>query len=354
MWIIYNLAHKFTKIRSSDGDAWIRVLGFFAKQEEAIKYAKKYAEYDNIEIRISPQNQFKVMMKYDYKNDQLMLLREKEVNKYYMLLDLHKEKRSHAFKETYDNAKNHQVGKLKNNDESQIDEDLAKVEEEVFAKENNSFSQLNESVKNVTMTIRMQNFCGIAVIPDYLHIEEENKEFEDWERKRLLFYSGLRNRLVHEKQYKLCVSSLMHDWVKKNVPPNNANIYGQKMTNPETEMFSKIPENTSHLKSLLEGTAPSFPGKPAQTPEERELMWGAKHRHFDNLVKGAELSQQNKIKNGEIVFDSKNQPHRGNEGFFGRTKRGRRLYTDSNGVTSPTNNLGASISQGRFKRLGEE
>ena len=252
MWIIYNLAHKFTKIRSSDGDAWIRVLGFFAKQEEAIKYAKKYAEYDNIEIRISPQNQFKVMMKYDYKNDQLMLLREKEVNKYYMLLDLHKEKRSHAFKETYDNAKNHQVGKLKNNDESQIDEDLAKVEEEVFAKENNSFSQLNESVKNVTMTIRMQNFCGIAVIPDYLHIEEENKEFEDWERKRLLFYSGLRNRLVHEKQYKLCVSSLMHDWVKKNVPPNNANIYGQKMTNPETEMFSKIPENTSHLKSLLE------------------------------------------------------------------------------------------------------
>jgi hypothetical protein len=109
-----------------------------------------------------------------------------------------------------------------------------------------------------------------------------------------------------------------------------------------------------HLKSLLEGTAPSFPGKPAQTPEERELMWGAKHRHFDNLVKGAELSQQNKIKNGETVFDLKNQPHRGNEGFFGRTKRGRRLYTDSNGITSPTNNLGAAISQGRFKRLGEE
>jgi hypothetical protein len=56
-------SHASTKIVSCDGDAWIRVLGFFKTRESAMSHAKKLNEYDTQEIRIAPVGEFRMMMR---------------------------------------------------------------------------------------------------------------------------------------------------------------------------------------------------------------------------------------------------------------------------------------------------
>lgn len=232
MWILYNLAHKFTKIRSNDGDAWIRVLGFFNLKDDALKHAKKLSQIDDVEIRVAPQNEFRLLMR----TVPSVQTRDIETKKYHLLMDLHNKTRQHAREETLSNAENHSVGNIKSHD--------------VHTSEKNVSSSLppsEDTVKSITTTLRMQNFCAIAIIPDYEFLHNQDKTLDDYERETLNFIASFRNEKYHQKNIKICVQSIMSDWVQKNMPPNGANVYGQKMYS-EDQLFTKIPLNTSHLK----------------------------------------------------------------------------------------------------------
>lgn len=107
-----------------------------------------------------------------------------------------------------------------------------------------------------------------------------------------------------------------------------------------------------HVDSLLNGTHPAT----ANTPEStRKLKWEAKSKELANTLKTARLTKQSKINNNEPVFDTHNQPHRGNKNFADNTVRGRRVITNrvynSLGDTIATHDLQAAIDQGNFRPI---
>lgn len=103
-----------------------------------------------------------------------------------------------------------------------------------------------------------------------------------------------------------------------------------------------------HVESLRKGT--HFSTK-EMDPAEREMRWGQHDKNLKWTLKQAAAAKQSKVANNEPVFDTHNQPHRGNASFADHTYRGPRTITDSQGETSPTNSLKEAIRQGRFKSI---
>ena len=223
MWVLYNLAHKYTKIRSLDGDAWIRVLGFFQFKEEALAHAKKLCKVENMEIRIAPQNEFRVLLRTDY--DANNVNKEREIEKYHFLMDRHLNNRKKAFEETLKNAEAKVVGSIAENQY-----EIASFETKKEFLEGN--------MKDISNTLRMQNFCAVAVIPDYEFFDDQEKSIDEWDSRRLQYFNTFRNAKIHECNFKFDADSLMRDFVEKNPPPCNLNIYGQKMI-PGSSYFEK-------------------------------------------------------------------------------------------------------------------
>ena len=275
-----------SSIRSSDGSAWIRVLGSFPKKKLAIQHAKLVCAADpGLEIRVAPEGEFRVLLRSRYMDTMGSLdmkTREKETLKHAFLLERHALARSAAFSETAANAKNRQMGKLKFSPEERArahqEEFLEALAGTVNAR--NSLSEENfaaeakilepaafpggvksigkplelqsvafkaeilepESallaaaapggVKSIgkPLELRMQKYAALAFIPDYEHELHTENLMNQWERKRDEEFAKIRNSalLANLKGGPLpSMRDLLEDFVKKNPPPSFINAYGQ-------------------------------------------------------------------------------------------------------------------------------
>jgi hypothetical protein len=247
-WVLYNLAHKESSIKSQDGEAWIRVLGFFESKQNALNHSKTLNEYDQgIEIRITPINEFRVLLRSKY-NDKPENLdyetRDRETKKHISLLEKHKSSRQAAFQETYQNANSRKMGDVKFHPEDVISS---------YSEETEMFSKSNSSViKKIEreLEIRLQRFAAIAIIPDYEHSEYLNGELETWES---LFYEKFKkekNNLFtqHLKERDIPLNhELCENWLKQNPPPKGFNIYGQESEESFVKNNLPISQNSEIL-----------------------------------------------------------------------------------------------------------
>jgi len=240
-WFLYNLAHKNSSIKSSDGQAWIRVLGFFPSKNRALEHAKKISAFDKgLEIRICPSEEFRVMLRdryHDKPGELDMITRERETSKHEFLSALHIHKRKEAFRETAANAESRQMGKLDYRVEDRIEViQPQKVDIAAAASEPKPELSAKPEVGRIpeSLELRMQKFAALAFIPDYEHEEISKNALDSWENKCEENYIKNRNTLLINalKEKKMPSSrSLMEHWVSVNPPPKGTNVYGQKLLN---------------------------------------------------------------------------------------------------------------------------
>lgn len=220
-WVLYNVAHKNSFIKSSDGHAWIRILGFFGDRDTAIQHAKSYTKYDaGLEIRLAPCNEFRMLLQSKYNDithkdgsvDLDMDLRNYETTKHATLLQMHEEKRKKAFEETYENAKQKKAG-----DVYVSGQEIASS----YIKEANEFNSSCEGMETLShlkssstdktvnpnisckkvpreFELRMQKFAAFSIIPDYEHQQQMDAYVSQWEKQFEDFFIGKRNSLFIE------------------------------------------------------------------------------------------------------------------------------------------------------------
>jgi hypothetical protein len=93
MWVLYNVAHGNSKIKSYNGKAWIRVLGFFHSKNKAMEHASCVSKsiQGGLEIRICPIEQFRIILNKKFTMDDMDEIKTREEKKLNFLLKYHKE-----------------------------------------------------------------------------------------------------------------------------------------------------------------------------------------------------------------------------------------------------------------------
>jgi hypothetical protein len=241
MWALYNLAHKDSSIKSLDGDAWIRILGFFATKTEALAHTKNVLKHDSgLEIRLAPANEFRVMLRSRYMDcaEALdMKTRDREAKKHAFLLEAHNSARKDAFEEVSKNAKERQMGELKFSESERIEahaeEFVNSAIDGIQAESQREISNEPNEVARIAkdLEVRMQRFAALALIPDYEHSQYLQGLLTSWESKRDSAYAKCRNetlsRILGDRSIP-SFRSLSEDWVTKNPPPRGFNVWGQR------------------------------------------------------------------------------------------------------------------------------
>jgi hypothetical protein len=236
-WFLYNCAHKNSSIKSSDGQAWIRVLGYFSTKNAALEHAKSISTLDGgQEIRIAPSGEFRLMLKDKY-NDQVGVLdmetRERETAKHEYLLRTHLHRRKEAFAETMKNAEERQMGKLEYNVQDRLKEISTSATSQISA-EKSKAPEVGKIPKDYE--IRMQKFAALAFIPDYEAMDKSKTELDQWEneceedfikKRNLLLIEALKSKQLPNTR------DLMSKWVAKNPPPKGVNVFGQEIANED-------------------------------------------------------------------------------------------------------------------------
>jgi hypothetical protein len=239
MLVLYNLAHKESSIKSLDGEAWIRILGFFNTKQEALAHTQSLSKLDEgIEIRLAPVGDFRVMLRSKYldRKDALdMSTRNREAEKHSFLLDAHKLSRENAFKEVAKNAQGRQMGDLKFSESDRISshaEEFASKDSQTLQQDAPKYAE-TPAVKKISndLEIRMQRFAAIALIPDYEHSEYLDAQLALWESKRDAAYSFKRNEKISSCLGTKSIPSfreLSEKWVTDNPPPKGYNVWGHQ------------------------------------------------------------------------------------------------------------------------------
>jgi hypothetical protein len=226
-WVLYNCAHQNSTIKSSDGEAWIRVLGFFVAKHEAMGHAKRLNFLDQgLEIRIAPVGEFRVMLR----DKCLPSNRSREVAKHTFLIEAHANNRKTAFEETLTNALERRMGDL-----NFTPNERAVAHAEEFNIRPETPPKTPENIPNVKSinadnVIRMQRFAAIAIIPDYEHISNAQSSLMQWETSRDSEYTRLKNQVVSENLKDRAIPSLKDltsQWVERYPPPKSLNCFGQ-------------------------------------------------------------------------------------------------------------------------------
>lgn len=254
MWVLYNLAHKESSIKSLDGDAWIRILGFFGSKSEALLHTKNVLKFDSgLEIRLAPEIEFRLMLRSRYVDTAEgldMITRDREAKKHSFLLEAHNASRKAAFEEVSKNARERQMGELKFSESARIGahtEEFADAQPTSVANDGRlvtssvSFSmqqndaELKEPNKVLRLSkdleIRMQRFAALAIIPDYEHAQYLQDLLKTWESKRDFSYAKIRNETLSRSLGERSIPSfrsLSEDWVSKHPPPRGFNVWGHR------------------------------------------------------------------------------------------------------------------------------
>jgi len=181
MFVLYNLAHLNTSIKSPDGEAWIRVIGFFPTKLGALQHAKKFKD----EIRISPINEFRMLMN----QTPTELTMAEEIRKHTSLLEVHDKLRCQAFEETARNAAERKMGALVYN----VNDTAQLLKEEYGLIEKKTYLILDDDLEH---ELKMQKFCALSIIPDYEKVAETEKLIREWEEKSEAEFIKIRNDLI--------------------------------------------------------------------------------------------------------------------------------------------------------------
>jgi hypothetical protein len=114
MWVLYNVAHGNSKIKSYNGKAWIRVLGFFHSKNKAMEHASCVSKsiQGGLEIRICPIEQFRIILNKKFTMDDMDEIKTREEKKLNFLLKYHKEFRKSKKEEVEINSREKKTGDL--------------------------------------------------------------------------------------------------------------------------------------------------------------------------------------------------------------------------------------------------
>jgi len=241
-WVLYNAAHAGARIKSPDGEAWVRVLGFFAHKSTALSHAARLASDDaGLEVRIAPQAAFRVILRSS------AATRELESAKHASLLSAHRARREHAHAEAATNAQTRQMGKLV----FSAQERMAVYAEEAgaIAGSPKAAAAIDAPAAGVcgvqpvapAHELRMQRFVALACIPDYEHADACDAQLAEWERRRDAEWTRLRNAFVAAALP--CdaqlpdARTLLADWVENHPPAQGTNAWGQRVSESDVWQF---------------------------------------------------------------------------------------------------------------------
>jgi hypothetical protein len=228
MWVLYNAAHCNSSIRSHDGEAWIRILGFFDTKELALDHSRSLTKNTKMEIRIAPEHCFRMILK-NMCFENLLELRESEAKKYSFLITTHKKLREHSISQTYKNAETRTMGFeskelfLNNTIKSKEINDLNLSAEGDGDDDEHSSARFTLSNAYDCPSIlkdneiRMQKFAALSVIPDYQAILQRSNL-----TKKL--YTEQKNKIIRDKIaegfHLPSLEELSKNFLEQNPPPS--------------------------------------------------------------------------------------------------------------------------------------
>jgi hypothetical protein len=237
-FVLYNAAHKNTSIRSHDGKAWIRILGFFDSRDDAFKHAAKINEGMKQEIRLAPIHNFRMLLRDGFTPKNLIDLREKETEKHAFLLETHVKVRSHAIKQTQENAdlrkmagttSFHHYTEKEGGEEEEGEEDKKQLEVEERNKIKSDLPSISRNDE-----IRMQRFAAITIIPDYEVLGIKARRIALRKAQAQKEYTKKKNELISEKVkqgFSIPSSSkLTASFLQKYPPPPHHDEVGNRTT----------------------------------------------------------------------------------------------------------------------------
>jgi len=260
-FVLYNAAHSNTSIRSQDGNAWIRILGFFDSRDEAFKHAAKINEGMKQEIRLAPIHNFRMLLRDGFNPKNLLDLREKETQKHKFLLDTHSKVRSHAIKQTQENADLRKMAGTtsfnyyaEKEEEEEEEEDKEDPEKQPEVEEKNKIkSDLPPISRNDE--IRMQRFAAISIIPDYEILGIKARRIALKKAQAQKEYTKKKNELISEKVKQgfsiPSLSKLTASFLQKYPPPPHYDELGNKLTTVTEEESNQIKEPDSEISTWV-------------------------------------------------------------------------------------------------------
>jgi len=236
-FVLYNAAHANTSIRSHDGNAWIRILGFFDSRDEAFKHAAKINEGMKQEIRLAPIHNFRMLLRDGFNPKNLLDLREKETQKHKFLLDTHSKVRSHAIKQTQENADLRKMaGTTSFNYYAEKEEEEEDKEEPKKQPEIEEKNKIKSDLPSISRNdeIRMQRFAAISIIPDYEVLGIKARRMALKKAQAQKEYTKKKNELISEKVkqgFSIPSSSkLTASFLQKYPPPPHHDELGNRTT----------------------------------------------------------------------------------------------------------------------------
>lgn len=223
MFVLYNVAHENARIKSFDGNAWIRVIGFFITRKGAMEHSEKISSVTpgGMEIRIAPIGVFRLILNKNYSSfteDD----KEREEKKHNFLLKYHKENKEKNKSEVENNAANKKLGDIV----------FSPKERREFYKEiTNEANTITTNTTNVVTNnyaidsklqlfpkdfqIRSQNYFAMAYVPDYESLIFESHDLDVWK----IEYEDEKTRLRNHELKKLLIKHphLKLDEIKKEL-----------------------------------------------------------------------------------------------------------------------------------------
>lgn len=275
MWVLYNSAHMSASIKSADGEAWVRVLGFFSDKAQALAHAQEVARADRgLEIRIAPAGDFRMMMRFAHAAIGSAAYTEnkaREEAKHAFLMARHVEVRAAAFQEALDNAEKRQMGSLKFSAPERAEAHAAEFGQPLKAPAlaptpsavedapeaaPPSKTPVPPAVRKIgpALEVRMQRFAALAVIPDYEHAAYLESQLSAWESARDAAYATHRNAALSRALGDRVIPSFRESvgaWVDANPPPAGYNAWGQKQSSGVWEKNGEAVSTDSEVVAWL-------------------------------------------------------------------------------------------------------
>jgi hypothetical protein len=246
-YVLYNAAHKNTSIRSQDGKAWIRILGFFDSKDAALEHASKLNFKQKQEIRIAKTHSFRMIMQDKISES----LREKETAKHSYLTSTHIKLRNHAITKTQENADLRKMGLTSLPLDSNVNTET-KVTSKIQVPTEPRTQYKTENLLPLTRDdeIRMQRFAAISVLPDYEVLAEKSRLHESLLTSARQEYTKRKNQIISKKVKEGFVLPTHDELAKKFVesfpPPFPYDCYGR------TESSDTLNLNDTNISTWLQ------------------------------------------------------------------------------------------------------
>ena len=255
-FVLYNAAHANSAIKSQDGKAWIRILGFFESRQAAFQHATLLNDPKTHtvkqEIRVAPLRTFRMILRDKMTAENLIDMREKETQKHKFLLSTHEKMRSNAIKQTQENADLRKMGGVSssadasNDDETttnmnstQMQCDTTNNTTTTTPKINNSQSEMELPSITRDEELRMQRFAAISIIPDYEVLGMKARRYAAESSRAQREYIKKKNFLIADKVKEGFLlpsfNDLVAPFLESNPPPPHYNIHGKKLNDVLTE-----------------------------------------------------------------------------------------------------------------------